>query len=59
MLEFLFFTLIMGLPAASIWAHYNLECPECGGKLEDWNVHIHIASTSTVWRCESCEKEWI
>ena len=32
-----------GLSVVSIWARYNLECPDCGGKLEDWNVHIHIA----------------
>ena len=57
MFEFLFFTLIIGLPVVSIWARYNLECPDCAGKLEDWNVHI--ASTSTVWKCKICEKEWI
>ena len=59
MLGFLFFSLIIGLIGASIWADYTLDCPDCSSRLKSSGVHVHIASTSTVWICESCEKEWI
>lgn len=34
------------------------KCPECGGKLVDWNLHNSNPLTP-IRKCVNCKKEWL
>ena len=57
--QIIFFSIIIGFIILTIFAHHNLKCPDCDGKLVNTGVHREIMSGTHIYKCTECKEEWI